>query len=151
MARRQHRRGRQRTAPNEPDHRRHPGAPVPRRRPHARMLTFPSNPINFTAPAARSAGDTAAVPVVEPFTVDGQTFGLGDPAKPDAEQPDFIAAFTDTGEQGFVRTSDLATEALDPDAAKALPVEGDAARTPSRAITVYAADGATQLGTLTTS
>lgn len=88
-------------------------------------VTFPSNPVNYTVPGARSA-PTA---VVEPFVSDGHTFGLADQTKDSADQPDFIAAFTDDKQQGFVKNSDLNSDL------SVLPV--------------YSEDGTTEIGTLT--
>lgn len=114
-------------------------------------FTFPTNPIDFVAPAARSAAPEGETPAVESFTVDGQTFGPADPAKPDTEQPTFVAAYTDSGEQGYIRSADLITEPVDRSAAEQLQKDGSGqAHTPSRQISVYSEDGATQIGVLST-
>ena len=70
-------------------------------------VTFPSNPINYTgAPTARSARSAdQAQPPTTTVTKGGKTFG---PYKSESSAPDYIAAYTDSGQLGFVAKSDLA-------------------------------------------
>jgi hypothetical protein len=72
-------------------------------------VTFPSNPINFTAPAAPAAR-TAAITESEQqedtdaaFTVNGESYGLASQEEGVAD-PDNVAVFADSGAFGYVDT-----------------------------------------------
>ncbi|GGK35278.1 hypothetical protein [Nocardia camponoti] len=75
-------------------------------------VTFPSNPIDYSGAASarsqrieqESAADTSKT-----FTVGGQTFGPASQS-PDEPDPDFVAAYSDEGEFGYVRSGDLANK-----------------------------------------
>ncbi|ORI21642.1 hypothetical protein BJI47_11175 [Rhodococcus sp. 1168] len=124
---------------------------------YRQALTFPSNPLDWTAPAARSAepstdsGDTVA----ESGTNDqGQTYGQGDAAS-DAELPDLVAAFGDDGTAGYIEKSALQSAVASPAEATALErqtiggvdVYGSAPRT----VPVFAEDGMTKISDFTIS
>ncbi|QBJ96712.1 hypothetical protein ERC79_12585 [Rhodococcus sp. ABRD24] len=110
-------------------------------------LTFPSSGIGYTAPtpALRSAPSE-----INPFTKEGKTFGVLDPEQSDAVQPDFVAAYTNDGQQGYIRSADLNVPVASIDGLRSLPQNNGVAKTPSRDIPVFAADGASQIGVLTT-
>lgn len=120
-------------------------------------LTFPSNPLNWTAPAARSAGPTATDPEnVETGTnALGQTYGLGEGAETDADLPDLVATYSDDGTVGYVRKDDLNKVAASPSDASALEkqvIDGaEVFSSGERAVPVYSKDGSTQVGTFTIS
>lgn len=121
-------------------------------------LTFPSNALDWTAPAARSAGPATnndADTVAESGTNDqGQTYGPGDTAT-DAELPDLVAAFGDDGTAGYIEKSALQSTVVSPSEATTLErqtiggveVHGSAPRT----VPVYAEDGTTQISDFTIS
>ncbi len=97
-------------------------------------VTFPSNPIDYVdAASARSQRieQESAADTGNTFTVGGQTFG---PASQSPEQPDpdFVAAYSDEGVFGYVRSSDLVNKS---DSGAQLPVYDDT--------------GASEIGSLT--
>lgn len=74
-------------------------------------VTFPSNPINYTAPSARTSQiKDETVSTARSFTVDGQSFG---PASQDRNSidrdPDFVAVYADNGRFGYARAEFVKT------------------------------------------
>ncbi|WP_143690282.1 hypothetical protein [Williamsia sterculiae] len=108
------------------------------------FLTFPTDPLNFTAPAAATARTTTGA-VETGRNTRGQSFGTAETARTDDAQPDLIAAFTTDGKQGFVRKTDLVGETPSSPAAAA------AHRAGHRSISVVDRDGTTVVGTFTVS
>lgn len=71
------------------------------------FFTFPSNPLNFAGSAsARSANSEDAVVPQDTVTVGDATYGPYN-ASDEGAQPDFVAAFTDSGEIGYVNSAAL--------------------------------------------
>jgi hypothetical protein len=71
------------------------------------FFTFPSNPIDFAGTAsAPSANSADAAPTTEPIIVDGQSFGPYNDEE-NAAQPDYVAAYTDSGELGYIKAEEL--------------------------------------------
>jgi len=114
-------------------------------------LTFPSNPLDWTAPAARSAttSESETTTVESGTNAAGQSFGPGDTAPSDAELPDLVAAIGTDGVQGYILKQDLDSGATSPAEASKLrkqnidgtEVFGSAPKT----VPVYAEDGTTQV------
>lgn len=103
------------------------------------FLTFPTDPLNYTAPIARSA--TPPVTAVTTSTNErGQTIGTAENARTEEEQPDLIAAIATNGQQGYIRKAD--TVSSDPTSPEAAATQPDASKT----IGVYAANGVTRIG-----
>lgn len=106
------------------------------------FLTFPTDPLDFTAPALRTAESSPHVDVTT--NSQGQTVGSGEDARTEGEQPDLIAAYGSAGETGYVKKTDLAAgSATNPAAASAT---SDPA---PRTVPLYAADGTTTVGSFT--
>ncbi|MCJ0894378.1 hypothetical protein O4160_13600 [Rhodococcus sp. IEGM 1401] len=120
-------------------------------------LTFPSNPVNWTAPAARSAAPSATdeTTVESGTNASGQSYGAGDTAANDAELPDLVAAIGTDGVQGFIEKSALDTAAASPDEATALEKQNvggtDVLGSAPKTVPVYASDGTTQISEFTIS
>lgn len=105
------------------------------------FLTFPTDPLNYTAPAARSTATVA--PIKTGTNARGQTLGSAENARTDAELPDLIAAFTTTGQQGYVRKTDLVSD--DPQSPQAAATQP---RPAPKQVPVFTEDGSRQIGTL---
>lgn len=91
-------------------------------------VTFPTNPINYTAPANRTVYK-AATSDVEGRNSRGQTFGSAAQAKDANEIPDLVLSYGTSGQLGYVRAADLAGV-------------GSGTRT----LTLFKSDGVTQIG-----
>ncbi|ETD34076.1 hypothetical protein [Williamsia sp. D3] len=108
---------------------------------YGQFLTFPTDPLDFSAPALRSAG---TVPQTEITTNSkGQSLGSAENARTEDEQPDLIAAYGTQGETGYLKKTDLITKAVSP--AEAVAHSDSAPRT----VPLYAADGTTTVGSFT--
>lgn len=105
------------------------------------FLTFPTDPLNYSAPAARSAGTVA--PVKSGKNSRGQTLGSAENARTDSELPDLVAAFSTTGQQGYVRKSDIVGQ--DPRSPQSAATRG---RPASKEVPVFAEDGIRPIGVL---
>ena len=98
--------------------------------------TFPTDPLNFTAPAARSSSNAPAdVRAESGRNARGQTYGSG---VDNENVPDLIASIGTNGQVGYVKKSDLPTPASNRDAATN--------RSP-RQVQLYDKDGVTVKGT----
>ena len=109
------------------------------------FLTFPTDPLNYTAPAARSADNTSAVaPIKNGRNSRGQSIGTAENARTDSDLPELIAAFSTDGKQGYVRKTDVipATPASPAQAA-------DLSSKKTKTVPVYTENGTTQIGTFT--
>jgi hypothetical protein len=77
-------------------------------------VTFPSDPLQYPAPAAlaapRADGDAARAQGTNP---DGESYGTGEAAQADAELPDLVSAIGTDGELGYVRSDDLVGSVVD--------------------------------------
>ncbi|MBE7190922.1 MAG: hypothetical protein INR66_00385 [Gordonia polyisoprenivorans] len=104
-------------------------------------VTFPSNPLNFTAPAARSSATHAPAEVKSGTNAKGQSFGSGDVNKT-TDTPDLVQAYATNGAVGYIKGSDLNSVpvAASPSAALAANSHGD------RTVPVYKSDGVTVVG-----
>lgn len=76
-------------------------------------VTFPSNPINYTAPAttARQSAIAQSERSSDPkatFTVGGRSYGPAS-QREGVDSPDFVAVYTDTGRLGYVNSQQLDT------------------------------------------
>lgn len=94
-------------------------------------VTFPTNPIDFTAPAAARSAQPAA-PAVDLSTStneNGETFGSAAEADSPESIPDLIASYGNDGTFGYVKADDV------------LAVENAATSVP-----LYTSDGVTVLG-----
>ncbi|MFC9982671.1 hypothetical protein [Gordonia sp. NPDC127522] len=70
-------------------------------------VTFPSNPINYSGTAtARSAQANSEKPPTQTTSVGGKTYGPHNGSDPEA-QPDYIAAYADSGRLGYVSNDSL--------------------------------------------
>lgn len=112
-------------------------------------VTFPSSPLDFPAPGARSA--EAPEPSINER---GQTVGTAEGVENDADLPDLIAAQGSNGEVGYVKKTDLVAPELSKEQVLSLPqttlADGTVAfHEPARTIAVYEEDGVTQTGTFT--
>ncbi len=103
-------------------------------------LTFPSNPLNWTAPATARAAAQSNEPVQTGTNSQGKKFGSADTTAKGAV-PDLVAAYATNGRLGYVKKTDLDT------AAPKSPAEAAARGSAPRSVAVYATDGTTQLGT----
>ena len=125
---------------------------------YRQALTFPSNPLNWTAPGARSAAipesATETSPVDTGTNAAGQSYGPGD-TPTDADLPDLIAVFGDDGIQGYINKTDLDGSAASPAEATKLTTEtidGVEVHTSGpRTVPVFANDGVTQVSDFTIS
>ncbi|MGO3328541.1 hypothetical protein [Gordonia sp. (in: high G+C Gram-positive bacteria)] len=102
-------------------------------------ITFPSNPLSYKAPTARSS----FVPSVAETgrNGSGQSFGSGADAKSDQDGPDLIAAYATNGKLGYVKRQSLASpKATSPQQARSMNKD-------SRSIDVFQKDGKTVVGT----
>lgn len=107
-------------------------------------VTFPSNPLNWTAPTARTAKAQSTVTDsdrVGGVNAKGEKFGSA--ATEGSEDLDLILAIADNGNVGYVKASDLnGPSATDPTSAlKAKPSK--------RVVPTYAKDGLTVTGEFT--
>lgn len=98
-------------------------------------VTFPSSPINYTAPApsARVSAITTSEQtddVQASFTVGSESFGLASQEEGVAD-PDFVAVYADSGDFGYVRSASLNSAEK------------------GTSVTVYDRDGQTQIGGFT--
>lgn len=69
---------------------------------YSEVFTFPTNPLNYTAPAARSV--PSEVKVESGVNSRGQTYGRGDTR---AESPDLVAAIATNGRVGYIKSEAL--------------------------------------------
>lgn len=76
------------------------------------FVTFPTNPIDFVAPASPAARATEAAPAIEELDIqtnaNGQTFGTAVDANSPSENPDLIASYGADGTFGYVKSDDVA-------------------------------------------
>jgi hypothetical protein len=105
------------------------------------FVTFPSNPLNWTAPTARTAKTQAVVTDADRqsgVNAAGETFGSA--ATDTAAAPDLVLAIGTNGEVGYVRSTQLDQgPANDPNtAATATPT--------TRSIPLLQSDGQTEIG-----
>ncbi|OZD60819.1 hypothetical protein CH263_20225 [Rhodococcus sp. 06-1059B-a] len=118
---------------------------------YSERLTFPSNPLNWTSPAASQARSAQAEPAIEEGTnANGQTYGRGDQVSEDSELPDLIAAIGTDGTVGYIEKSDLAGPVTSPEQARQLEtreVNGvEVLSSGSRSVPLLAEDGVTEIG-----
>jgi len=111
-------------------------------------ITFPSSPLDFPAPGARSA-DSA--PSETSVNARGESLGSAEGITNDQELPDLIVANGTDGELGYVKKTDLVTQVRTIEEVLSLPQEtlSDgtlALHEPARSIPLYAEDGVTQIG-----
>ncbi|MFW0787923.1 hypothetical protein AAFP35_25790 [Gordonia sp. CPCC 206044] len=107
---------------------------------YTEIFTFPTNPLNYTAPAARS---------VEPATSakqsgknsQGKSFGTAEGVRDDAQLPDLISTYATNGKLGYVYAN----------APTKKPATRAAARVAQQqwTVPVYEQDGTTQIGVFT--
>lgn len=108
------------------------------------FLTFPTDPLNFTAPPelARAAGPA---PKTAPTSnSQGQTVGSAENAQTEDEQPDLIAAYGTKGESGYIKKTDL-TASTPNNPGQAAKTSDPAPRT----IPLYDENGSTTVGSFT--
>ncbi|WP_328811714.1 hypothetical protein [Rhodococcus sp. NBC_00294] len=98
------------------------------------FVTFPSDPLEFTAPAARGTNEQ------------GESYGSGEDAKVDAELPDLVLAYGTDGQLGYVRAADIAEPQLDKSQIEALDEVNGSFVQETRVVPLLASDGATTLG-----
>lgn len=106
-------------------------------------VTFPSNPLNWTAPAEQTARATATVSNADRqsgVNAKGQSFGSAAQAETD---PALVLAIGTNGEVGYVKASDLNT----PPAKN--PATAVATKSTSRSLPLTKSDGTTIIGTFT--
>lgn len=109
---------------------------------YTEIFTFPTNPLNYTAPAART---------VEPATSakqsgqnrQGKSYGTAEGVRDDAKLPDLVSAYATNGKLGYVYSDALSKK----------PTTRAAARNAQQqwTVPVYEQDGTTQLGVFTVS
>lgn len=105
------------------------------------FLTFPTDPLNFTAPAAlaRSAPKTAPT-----TNAQGQTIGSAESSRTEDQQPDLIAAYGTNGEAGYIKKTDLTAHT------PANLTDAAATTDPApRTIPLYEENGSTTIGSFT--
>ncbi|MDF3285000.1 hypothetical protein [Gordonia sp. N1V] len=105
------------------------------------FVTFPSNPLNWTAPAARASARSAAVPDsarTSGTNTRGEKFGSA--ATEQSSELALIAAIGTNGEIGYVRSGELN---LPPASSPATAPKGKPA---SRTIGLFKSDGTTRIG-----
>lgn len=96
------------------------------------FVTFPTNPIDYTAPAAARSAQTAAPADLSTGTnTNGETFGSAAEADSPESVPDLIASYGNDGTFGYVKADDV--------------VSVDDATT---SVPLYSSDGTTVLGSL---
>jgi hypothetical protein len=107
------------------------------------FLTFPTDPLNFTAPpAARSTQEAPATTITTNSR--GQTAGSAENARTPDEQPDLIAAYGTNGEAGYIKKQDLAKDQPN------TPTEASSlSRSRAQTVPLYALDGTTTVGSFT--
>ena len=119
------------------------------------FVTFPTNPVNWTAPAAAAKATATAAPTDRKTNERGQTYGSGENAKTDSDLPDLVSAIADNGRTGYIKATELTrSKALAPQEARRLPVTAvpggqTAYSAPARSVPVYNTDGVTQIGSFT--
>lgn len=115
-------------------------------------VTFPSNPLNYTVPAARSATPDTSGEVESGTNETGQTYGSGDT---DGDLPELVAVIANNGEIGYIPAAELEGPALSHEEVKQLPIENingqEVRTTPDRTVPVFATDGVTEIGDFTIS
>lgn len=111
---------------------------------YKQFVTFPTDPLYYTAPAARSARAAAPETIeVESGTNEkGQTYGSGEGVEIESDLPELVAAIGTNGEIGYVARADLGAVAADPTAAV------QEVATP-RTVPLYDKDGSTMVGEFT--
>jgi hypothetical protein len=120
-------------------------------------VTFPSSPLDYAAPAARSTQSTQAAPESldqsSGVNDSGQTFGAGADADTDAELPDLVLAIGDDGTVGYVASSNLTASPATPEEVLQLPIDSSGAEPvhsePSRTVPLFDKDGVTSIGQFT--
>lgn len=110
-------------------------------------VTFPSNPLNWTAPAAAR---TASPQITEAdrkggVNAKGQKFGSADTGTDKPADVDLVLAIGTNGTVGYVRADDLDRPAA------ANPTAAKAKAKASRNIPLLKSDGVTKIGTFTVS
>lgn len=92
-------------------------------------VTFPTNPIDFVAPAAPSARTAQSTPAPEELAsgtnANGQTFGSAVDANSPEESPDLIASYGTNGAFGYIRSDEVSTV----DASASIPLYANDGRT----------------------
>lgn len=102
------------------------------------VITFPSNPLNYTSPAAR--GTAVDATVQSGVNSAGQSFGSAD-VEAAADLPDLIQVFTKDGQVGYITKADF-----EGPGAAASPQEAIARGTETRSVPVYDSDGVAKVG-----
>jgi|GEM_PF-803787 len=104
-------------------------------------VTFPSNPLNWTDPTARSS---VTPPIQSAGTnARGESFGTAEGVNDETEIPDLVQAYATNGSIGFIRSDDLqGPEAQTPSEALA---QGQSPRT----VNVYDSEGSNVVGQFT--
>lgn len=104
-------------------------------------ITFPSNPLNYSPPAAQKV-TTSATPVASGVNAHGKTFGSGDVTDA-AKVPDLVAAYATNGKQGFLKKEDLEGPGAAKNPGDALKRQSQSTR---RVVAVYGANGIDKVG-----
>lgn len=109
------------------------------------FLTFPTDPLNFTAPPTLASKSPTAAPKTDSATnSQGLTIGSAETAQTENDQPDLIAAYGTGGEAGYIKKTDLAAQT------PATPTEAAKATDPAPStIPLYAENGSTVIGSFT--
>ncbi|QSE72531.1 hypothetical protein [Rhodococcus sp. PSBB049] len=119
-------------------------------------VTFPTNPVEFTAPGARTTGPTegdayAVQEVPEGTNANGQSYGSAEGVDSDTALPDLVAAYGSNGEFGYVKTTDLMAAEGSSAEVQTLPTttndRGEEIKAaPPRSISLFDTHGVTVLG-----
>lgn len=114
---------------------------------YGEYLTFPSNPLNWTAPAARNAQATAQITDAQRqsgVNSRGQRYGSADTGDNKESQLDLVLAIGTNNKVGYVRATQL-----DEQKTPSNPAEAARQNSPARSIPLLDKDGTTQIGTFT--
>lgn len=106
----------------------------------SQYVTFPSNPVNYTAPGARQQRQAEPAPEETRTNQNGDTVGSAE-GLTDPELPDLVSAIGTDGTAGYVRATDIAYTPASPEQALA-----DAASRGPRSVPLFAEDGITEIG-----
>lgn len=103
------------------------------------VITFPSNPLNYTSPAL-ARGIASDAPVQSGINAAGQSFGSADVETADAV-PDLVQVFTTEGQVGYITKADF-----EGPGAAASPEDAVERGAEARTVTAYGSDGVTEVG-----
>ncbi|MGK9274422.1 hypothetical protein KXR83_25830 [Williamsia muralis] len=106
-------------------------------------VTFPSNPLNWTAPAARNANTPETAAVTSGTNANGDSYGSAAKAESDADIPDLVQAYATNGKVGYIKSADL----NGPTATS--PAEAVTLTSGPRTVNVYDKEGSQVIGQFT--